>query len=311
MKQKIYLIGIASTLLIFMGAIFKINHLPGAAVTLTSGIGTLVLVFLPLALIDLYRSRENLNRKSLYVVTYITCFLVFTAMLFKILHWTFAGLLLTIALPFPYVVFLPVFLRVTSKDSKFSIYKTVFVLILLAVNSVFSGLLALNVSRERIYESYNISSDYLRQEKVLTGMAVKDRGGEINQKIEELMKLSNDYQDILLKFEGKSLKDWREHPESLSRPDAAGLALYLLERAGEPSGELRLEKGLHELTDLLGKDHDYAEIAAIAPDLFDFRKAGEADTWEAGIFRDNTLAWSLMYLDGLKSSLLMIRSAGR
>ena len=68
------------------------------------------------------------------------------AALFKVMHWPGASKALIVALPFPYVVFLPVFLAVTGKDKSFSIYNTVYVLFLLAGISVFSALLALNVS---------------------------------------------------------------------------------------------------------------------------------------------------------------------
>lgn len=48
-----------------------------------------------------------------------------------------AGRLLMIAIPFPYVVFLQVFLTVTAKNKNFSINNTIFVLLLLAGVSVF------------------------------------------------------------------------------------------------------------------------------------------------------------------------------
>ena len=38
MKQKIYLLGLISMLIIVSGTIFKINHWPGAGVLLTIGI---------------------------------------------------------------------------------------------------------------------------------------------------------------------------------------------------------------------------------------------------------------------------------
>jgi hypothetical protein len=308
MKQKLYMVGLVNMVIIFAGAVFKINHFPGAGILLTLGIAAQILVFLPLALGNLNKSVGNADMKFLYIVTYLTCFLVFTAMLFKIQHWPFAGLLLTLALPFPYIVFLPVFLKITSRDSNFSIYNTVFVLLLLVLNSVFSGLLATSVSRDKIYESYNISQDYVRQEKLLLKLPVNNSAADINKKIDELLKTAKEYQEILLRFEGKTLKDWQEHPESLTRPDAAGLALYLLNEAGEPSDGLRLEKGLRELSELISRDLGNSKLASVAPVLFDLPKPGEPDLYSAKIFNDNSLAWSLMYLDGLKTDLLMIRA---
>src|SRR5512133_2112213 len=126
MKQKLYISGLVNLFVILAGTVFKLNHFPGAGILLTIGIVSFVLIFIPLALISSYRNSEN-GSKLLYIFTGITCFVVFTAMLFKIMHWPFAGIALTIALPFPFVVFLPVFIAVTSGDGKFSIYNTVFV----------------------------------------------------------------------------------------------------------------------------------------------------------------------------------------
>ena len=114
MKQKIYILGLVTLITVFTGTIFKVNHYPGAAILLITGIASLVLLFLPLALLNHYRSAESRHSLTLYIVTYITGFVVFTSMLFKLLHWPYAGLILTIALPFPYLIFLPVFVTVTS-----------------------------------------------------------------------------------------------------------------------------------------------------------------------------------------------------
>jgi hypothetical protein len=146
MKQKIYILGVITAMIVFTGTIFKINHYAGAGILLIIGISSLVLLFLPLALENNYRVAENRKNLLIYIITYNTCFVVFTSMLFKLLHWPHAGTILTIAIPFPYVVFLPVFIIITSKDKNFNIYNTVFVLILLALNSVLSGLLALIIA---------------------------------------------------------------------------------------------------------------------------------------------------------------------
>lgn len=143
MKQKIYLFGIITALVIFTGTIFKMNHYPGAGILLTIGLITLVLLFLPVALVNNYKGEGSADKLPLYIVTWLTCFLIFTAMLFKIQHWPLAGVLLTIAIPFPYIVFLPVFLIITSRNKNFNIYNTISVLFLLALNSVITAFLAI------------------------------------------------------------------------------------------------------------------------------------------------------------------------
>ena len=118
MKQKIYIFGVITALVIFAGIIFKINHFAGAGILMIVSMVTLVLLFLPVALINNYKAEGTRQNLPLYFVTWMTCFVVFLAMLFKIMHWPYAGILMTIALPFPYVVFLPVFLIVTARNKK-------------------------------------------------------------------------------------------------------------------------------------------------------------------------------------------------
>ncbi len=218
MRQKLYIFGIVTTMVVIAGTILKINHWPGAGILLLLGLGTLVLLFLPLALINHYNAEKNRQTLLLHIVTWLTCFIVFTSMLFKIQHWPFAGILMTIALPFPYVVFLPVFLITTSKDKNFNIFNTVFVLFLLAVSSVFSALLGLNVSRERIYDSYNLSRHYNIAEKELK-LAGNEVSSPLTGNIDDVLNLLDDYRDLILREENMNIGDWETNPEDLQKPE--------------------------------------------------------------------------------------------
>ena len=79
MKQKIYFLGLVAAMVMSTGAIFKVNHWPAAGIMIIAGTAILVLLFLPAALINHYRAEGNKQNKLLYIVTYITCFVVFTA----------------------------------------------------------------------------------------------------------------------------------------------------------------------------------------------------------------------------------------
>lgn len=310
MKQKIYILGIITTLIIFTGAMFKIQHWPGAGILLTVGLSILVLAFLPLALINNYKADQLKQNLSLYIVTYITCLVVFTAMLFKIQHWPFAGILLTIALPFPYIVFLPVFLRVTSKNKNFNIYNIVFVLSLLVLNSVFSVLLALNVSKSRIEDSYNLSRNYSNVEKALIQFSDNTPKSAVNLKIDEVIKIVNDYEDIILKKEGTSREQWETNPGNLIRPEAPAVAGQALEAAGESPVGIKLETALKNLIREMENTKGYEQLAKSAPVIFHVKNLGEVNSdFTYRNFIDINLAWSLIYLDGLKANLSLIKVA--
>jgi hypothetical protein len=308
MKQKIYILGLISTMIVFAGTMFKINHYPGAAILIIAGIASLVLLFLPLALANHYKANGNGKSLLLHIVTYITCFVVFTAMLFKLLHWPHAGLLLTIALPFPYVVFLPVFIVVTSKDRNFNIYNTVFVLFLLALNSVFSGLLALNVTHERVVDSYRLSRNYINQQKGLSILSGNDSKSAVSVKIDEVIKVVNECQSRVLELDKKTLEEWKHNPGNLFRPDMRGSAATGLGDEGIQMGT-RLEREIEELIKLMAATPGYETLAKNANAILNFKiTPSENDDWYAQVFND-FLAWVLIYLDGLESNLYLIKAS--
>ena len=308
MKQKIYILGLISAMIVFAGTILKLNHYPGAAVLIIVGIASLILLFLPLALTDHYRANGNGKSLLLHVVTYITCFVVFTAMLFKILHWPHAGIMLTIALPFPFVVFLPVFIAVTSKDKNFSIYNTAYVLFLMALNSVFSGLLALNVTSERIVDSYQLSRNYINQQKGLSLLSGSDSKSAVSVKVDEVIKVANECQSKVLELDRKTLDEWKHDPGNLMRPDIRGSAATGLGKEGEKSA-MKLKNELEELIKLMADTPGYAALAKNANSILNFKiSPSENADWYEQVFND-FLAWVLIYLDGLESNLSIIKAS--
>ena len=306
MKQKIYILGVITAMVVFTGTIFKINHYPGAAILMISGIASLVLLFLPLALTNHYRADGNGKSLLLYIVTYVTCFVVFTGMLFKLMHWPYAGIFLTIALPFPYVVFLPVFIKVTSKDKNFNIYNIVFVLFLLALNSVFSGLLSLNVTSERVTDSYQLSRNYINQQKGLSFLTGNNSGSVISVKIDEAIMAVNECKSKVLELDGKTLEEWKRNPGNLVRPDIKGSAATGLRKEGEQSAR-KMQNAIEELITLMAVTPGYESLAKNAKEIFNFKLSSSENTdWYIQVFNDFP-AWVLIYLDGLETNLTRIK----
>ena len=311
MKQKIYILGVISAIIISTGVILKVEHWPMAQILITAGTLILVLIFFPAALINSYKAEGNKQNRLLYIVTYITCFVVFTGLLFKIQHWPYAGVALSIALPFPYIVFLPVFLIVTSKNKNFNIYNTVFVLILLALNSVFSALLSLNVSKETVDDSYNISRDYSKAKVAVAQLPLIVNGSAVNMKIDEIIKISNDYQDLILKHEGMTREQWEKNPGNLVIPDNINTAASILADNGEMHSGMKLDKAITELIDLMKQTKGFEDTAKALPSILDLdEERGKDDAlnfYSRNIFVP--LSWALIYLDGLEANLYMIKAS--
>jgi len=310
MKQKIYTLGIVTTSVIFLGALFKINHWPGGGYLLILGIVTLVMAFLPLALRNHFRTEGGRKNLLLYIVTWLTCLVVFGGMLFKLMHWPGAGKILMIALPVPYVVLLPVFLVVTSKDKSFSIYNTVAMLFLLAATSISSALLGLNVSKERIYDSMQLSGSYNRVEAVLDEIPVASGHSSAKNKIDELLGIIDDYQRKIFSLEGMSEQDWNNEPSAFPRPEAASVLDKALVTTGKnPTFDTRLQDRLGDLVNDLQNSAVDEEITTKIPVIFDFSEApDDGPGWTKGMFMVPPRIWSLIYLDGLETNLKHLRA---
>jgi hypothetical protein len=309
MKQKIYILGVVSVIIVFMGIIFKVNHWSGAGYLLLVGILTLDLVFLPMALINHYKGEGSRQDLLLHIVTWLTCFVVFTSILFKIQHWSYAGVLLSIALPFPYVVFLPVFLITTSKNKNFNVYNTVFVLLLLMLNSVFSALLGLTVSRERIIDSYSLSKNYNKVEVVLDQLSDLNSKSPVSLKINDALQIVNEYKNLILNSEGLSIEEWERAPGNLLRPDSRQAAVNALSTAGNSNWGTELDNSLKSLTKEVENTPGYEELAKTIPAILDLEQQdGKEPALKLYNIADNGLVWVLTYLDGIETNLKMIKA---
>jgi hypothetical protein len=310
MKQKIYILGVVSVIIVFMGTIFKVNHWSGAGYLLIVGILILDLVFIPMALINHFKGEGSRQNLLLHIVTWLTCFVVFTSILFKIQHWSYAGILLLIALPFPYVVFLPIFLITTSKNKNFNIYNTVFVLLLLMLNSVFSALLGLTVSRERIMDSYSLSKNYNKVEVVLDQFPDLNAKSPVCLKINDALKIVNEYKNLILHSEGLSVEEWENAPGNLLRPDSRQAALKALSTTGNSSaGTTELDNSLRNLIREIENTPGYEELAKTIPAILDLeQQEGKEPALKFYYITDNNLVWVLTYLEGIETNLKMIKA---
>ncbi|GEM_PF-472883 len=307
MKTTIYFNGLLATFLTFAGALFKINHFPGAGVLIVLGIFILVVIFLPPALISHYKSGEGKRNPVLYFVTWITCAVCFTGMLFKIMHWPGAGYIMLAALPFPYVVFLPVFIVITSKNKNFSIYNTVFVLLLLTVISAFSALLALNVSKERLADSLFLTHNYNKISSTMDLVAAESSASPENQKIAEILSNLDTYRGMILVNYGITKSQWETDPEIVLSSRSDGSWRRVLASDNRAKTKESIESGLSGLMILLEKDPECRNLAGKAPEILGLQKLPDNKyILKDEMFITSQQPWPLIYIDGLETSLKMI-----
>ena len=150
MKKFMYILGTIAPSLLIIGALFKLQHWPGASVLIVLGSFLLAAVYLPVfAMVSMRdtRKREKKINKTLYIVGVITGFIFITGILFKIMHWPGAGVALMVSVLLTVAVFIPILVVHALKDKEnqvqnFSIL--IFVLSFMAVNIM---VFALKVSK--------------------------------------------------------------------------------------------------------------------------------------------------------------------
>ncbi|NSW94900.1 MAG: hypothetical protein HPY62_09375 [Bacteroidales bacterium] len=310
MKQKIYILGLATVMIIALGTMFKVNHWPGAGILLIAGISVLVLVFLPVALINSFKDENKKNKKLLYIITWLTSFVIFTAMLFKVQHWPGATYLMLISIPFPFLVFLPVFLVVTSKSKEHSIFNTVYMLFLLMILSCFTALLALNVSKEKLAESFSIVRNYYLSEKAADNIEVQYQP-PVSLKIDEVLEITEEYRDLYLGYLNTRSDMWKGDLGAFQTSWSFSMPVGKKGRQVEAIHS-KLLSGLNDLISLLERTPGCESLAAAAPSVFDLKKtiSGDYDL-DPDLNITPTHPWLLAYIMGIENNLKLIRATLR
>jgi hypothetical protein len=117
MKKLVFVSGLISANLMMSGSVFKVMHWPFASVLLTLAVLSFSFIFLPSVLIHLYNEKVYDNKLFL-VITFVVFAVGTISILFKIQSWAFARPLMFIALPLPFVLFLPAYLYQVRKEEK-------------------------------------------------------------------------------------------------------------------------------------------------------------------------------------------------
>jgi hypothetical protein len=119
MKNTMKITGITGSVMLGFAALFKILHIPGASVLMTFGALTLSLVFMPSALVVLWKETHSSKRVFLFVTAFLTGSTFLMGILLKIQHWPASALLMSLSIMFAIFLFLPSLLhsKLTDKEN--------------------------------------------------------------------------------------------------------------------------------------------------------------------------------------------------
>lgn len=128
MKTTMKITGNVSLALIAIGTAFKIMHWPGASITLILGFFTLCFIFFPAAIYLNYNYRKEQKKPLLNISIGVGGVTFMAGVLFKLMHWPGAALLLFAGWTIILGIFLPILLLVKLKEAETRREKNIYIL---------------------------------------------------------------------------------------------------------------------------------------------------------------------------------------
>lgn len=122
MKNMIKYSGLLATLSLFVGAIFKTMHWPGASFLFLLGGLSFSLLFLPLLIILKFKDEEKSIDKWVFAFGFLVAIGAAMGIIFKIMHWPYANILMRGSVTLFLFAYVPLFYftRIRREETKFN-----------------------------------------------------------------------------------------------------------------------------------------------------------------------------------------------
>lgn len=109
MKKIMLVTGGVSSALLFVGLVFKFMHWPGAGIILVLGVTILSLIFLPLMFTLKIKEQQHAKDKVIIGIGTFSAILISLGILFKVMHWPGANVMVSSAFLILVLFFLPIY----------------------------------------------------------------------------------------------------------------------------------------------------------------------------------------------------------
>lgn len=257
MRKTMHITGITAAILLLLGSIFKIQHWPGAGVMYVLGAASLCLVFMPLFLA--VRIKEKPGKLSTFsnIIGILGAIALCFGILFKIMHWPWAGTLMNSGGALLLFIFLPLYIYNGFKNNNLKTGTIVPVVVAIAGFSLMFSLVKLrnsqNVNDAILNIQYTIYDDTESTLKTNNSllMAIQNDSTSSHQKANEVAEKINLITEDLEFLIAQSLH--QEIPEE-ELHKAMRLDYYSISNDLGDLQFLRKEKGgLNELVRLINE----------------------------------------------------------
>ncbi len=197
-----------------MGSFFKIMHWPGTAWLLILGMGILSLLFMPALMIYLREKAENRKEKKVYTSGIISGMIYMLAILFKMMHWPGASIMLMLSSIALVVLFIIPYTVYHFKDEEFVKAKFVYLIAAFTWLMLFTMLLALNVEIsvlrgfDQVDEKLHETQAFYELKNKKAYLVLKDSSA-----YEEMQEISKNADDLVLYAHNLKLQVFRKYYE--------------------------------------------------------------------------------------------------
>ncbi len=165
MKKAMIISGTASVGLLSFGLFFKFMHWPGASIGILLGITILSLLFLPLMFILKIKEKQNIKDKITIGIGAFAGILISMGILFKIMHWPYANMMMNSSIAILMLLFLPFYFFSGIRNPETKVNTIVSSILLISATGLLFTLM--RSPRATFLIDKQLTETYLRDDQLL------------------------------------------------------------------------------------------------------------------------------------------------
>ncbi len=147
----LFISGFFAGMFFILGTLFKVQHWPGAGIVISLGALAGILLFIPALLADRFAASEKKDKRPVYILAAVSMACYGTGMLFRIMHWPLAGILMVAGLVIFCIIVFPWYTLLTWREE--SSIKAPFIFIIIGSLLIIVPGALINMNLQSAYES--------------------------------------------------------------------------------------------------------------------------------------------------------------
>lgn len=159
MKRTMKITGFITVFFTVVGALLKFLHLPGAGISIVLGLAFFSLIFIPLNVVMKFRDDNKKQNRLIISIGMLCTSAAGIGILFKIMHWPFANMLMFSSLAVFALIFVPIYFYAKFRDPETKFNGTVHSIFMLCAAGMVFALINVGPSRN-VMESVESMEDF-------------------------------------------------------------------------------------------------------------------------------------------------------